>query len=194
MESPAGITRLLEQWSAGDSHALQELLPLVYTQLRDIARQQMRRERTAHTLQPTALVNELYLQLSKQHAGQWKSRGQFFTFAAMLMRRILTDYARHTRAEKRGGDLARVPLSDDLPWLGNSRQEVLSLDRTLDVLERTDPRKVRVLELRALLGCTAQETAEALDISKATADREWTLAKAWLYRELKRTGPPEVSA
>src|ERR1700693_2136819 len=102
MGDAAGITRLLQQWSGGDAQALEDLLPLIYTQLRDIARNQMRRERTAHTLQPTALVNELYLQLSKQHGGHWTSRGQFFTFAAMMMRRILTDYARHTRAEKRG--------------------------------------------------------------------------------------------
>lgn len=192
METSAEITQLLQQWSAGDSRALEEVLPLVYAQLRAIAQSQMRRERPAHTLQPTALVNELYLQLLKQHGGeqggQWKDRAHFFTFAAMLMRRILTDYAKRTLAEKRGGGLERVPLSEDLPWLGNSRHEILSFDRALETLEASDPRKVRVLELRVLLGCTAKETAEALVVSKATVDREWTLAKAWLYRELKRTG------
>jgi RNA polymerase sigma-70 factor (ECF subfamily) len=192
MNPPAEITQLLQQWSAGDSHALEEVLPLVYGQLRAIAQQQMRRERPDHTLQPTALVNELYLQLLKQHGGErgagWKDRGHFFTFAAMVMRRIMTDYAKRTLAEKRGGRQERVPLTEDLPWLGNSGHEILSLGRALDTLEASDPRKVRVLELRILLGCTAKEAAEALAISKATADREWSLAKAWLYRELKRDG------
>jgi RNA polymerase sigma factor (TIGR02999 family) len=102
----------------------------------------------------------------------------------MMMRRILIDYAKHTKRQKRGGEFERVPLSDDLPWLGTSRQEILDLDGALDALKQADPRKARVLELRVLLGCTAQQTAEILDISKATADRDWTLAKAWLYREI----------
>jgi RNA polymerase sigma factor (TIGR02999 family) len=186
MRDPAfDITGILQQWGTGDPEALEHLIPLVYNELRSIARNQLRRERGAHTLEPTALVNELYLQLCRQHGSHWKDRAHFFCFAAMMMRRILTDYARRTRRVKRGGGmLERVPLSDDLVWLGTSREEILGLDRALDKLEQSDPRKVRAIELRVLLGCTAEETAEILEISKATADREWTLAKAWLYREL----------
>lgn len=148
----------------------------------------MRREHAVHTLQPAALVNELYIRLAAQHGSQWKDRRHFFAFAAMMMRRILTDHARQTKSGKRGGGLERVPLSDEVPWLGNSREEILALDRALDALEQSDPRKVRVLEMRVLLGCTAAETAEVLGISKATADREWTLARAWLFRELSGGG------
>jgi RNA polymerase sigma factor (TIGR02999 family) len=185
-ESPE-ITELLKHWSDGDPQALQEIIPAVYSQLRSIAAACFRGERESHTLQPTALVHDLFLRLAEQRGGQWQDRQHFFSFAAMMMRRILTDYAKKTRSRKRGGDQERVPLSDDLPWLGNSSEEVLDLDRALTSLAQADARKARVLELRILFGCTAQQTAEILDISKATADREWTLAKAWLFRELKRT-------
>jgi RNA polymerase sigma-70 factor, ECF subfamily len=180
------VTELLRQWSAGDRHALDEVIPLVYNQLHAIAESQLRGERAGHTLQPTALVNDLYLRLADQHGSQWKDRRHFFSFAAMMMRRILVDYARRTHSQKRGGALERIPLSDDLPWLGTSREEIIGLDGALSNLEQADSRKARVLELRILLGCTAQESADILEISKATADREWTLAKAWLYRELTR--------
>jgi RNA polymerase sigma factor (TIGR02999 family) len=179
------VTELLRKWSAGDRRALEEILPVVYSQLRSIAASFFRGEREGHTLQPTALVHDLYLRLADQRGGRWQDRRHFFSVAAMMMRRILIDYAKRTRSRKRGGDFERVPLSDDLPWLGSSREEVLDLDGALNALEQADPRKARVLELRVLLGCTAQETAEILEISKATADREWTLAKAWLFRELK---------
>jgi RNA polymerase sigma factor (TIGR02999 family) len=185
------ITDFLKQWSSGDRRALEQILPLVYDQLRAIAENQMRRERPEHTLQPTALVSELYLKLAAQHGGEWKDRGHFFAVAAMMMRRILRDYAKQVNSEKRGGDCQRVPLSDNLAWLGNSREEILCFDRALNELEVSDARKVRILELRVLLGCTAKEAAESLGISKATADREWTLAKAWLYRELTRQGVVE---
>jgi RNA polymerase sigma factor (TIGR02999 family) len=186
------ITLFLQQWSAGDPAALEQLLPLIYTQLRAIAENQMRRERDGHTLQPTALVNELYLRLTGQHSAPWKDRAHFFAFAAMMMRRILIDYAKQTLSQKRGGTMDRIPLTEDLPWLGTSPDEILSLDRALDALDRSDPRKARVLELRVLLGCSAAEAAELLQISKATADREWTLAKAWLFRELTRGGAPDA--
>ena len=178
------VTELLQQWGAGDSGALEQIIPMVYSQLRSIAASQLRGERPSHTLQPTALVHDLYLRLADQHGGEWKDRQHFFSLAAMMMRSILIDYAKHTKRQKRGGEFERVPLSDDLPWLGTSRQEILDLDGALDALKQADPRKARVLELRVLLGCTAQQTAEILDISKATADRDWTLAKAWLYREI----------
>lgn len=178
------VTELLQQWTAGDRTALEQVIPLVYNQLRSIAEHQLRGEKHSHTLQATALVHDLYLRLSDQHGGQWKDRQHFFSFAAMMMRRILTDHARRTKSAKRGGEFERVPLTHELPWLGTSRDEILALDTALDALNQSNPRKVRVLEFRVLLGCTAQETAELLNISKATADREWTLAKAWLFREL----------
>jgi RNA polymerase sigma-70 factor (ECF subfamily) len=183
-DDPTNVTQLLERWRAGDPRALEQVIPLIYGQLRAIARSQLRREPGGHTLQATALVNEFYLRLSRQHGSDWKDREHFYAFASMLMRRILIDYAKHVLRGKRGGKLQRLPLSDDLPWLSTSREEILALDEALSTLQKTDPRKVKVLEFRALLGCTAQETAELLGISKATADREWTLAKAWLYREL----------
>jgi RNA polymerase sigma factor (TIGR02999 family) len=182
------ITQFLQLWGAGDPRALEQVIPLVYQQLRAIAENQMRRERAGHTLQATALVNELYLRLGGQHGSHWTDRGHFFRFAAMMMRRILIDYAKQAQTGKRGGGLERVPLSDEVPWLGSSGEEVLALDRALGALEESDARKARVVELRVLLGCTATEAAEILEVSKATADREWTLAKAWLFRELKRGG------
>lgn len=180
------VTDFLRDWSGGDARALREMIPLVYQQLHAIALNLLHREAGGHTLQATALVNELYIQLTRQHEGSWQDRAHFFSFAAMLMRRILTDYARRTLSQKRGGGLERVPLNTDLPWLGNSQEEILALDHALETLEKSDERKVRVLEARILLGCTAEETADLMGISKATADREWTLARAWLFRELTR--------
>lgn len=191
-DPPAEITRLLQQWSAGNPEALSQVFPLLYMQLRAIAEAQMRRERAGHTLQATALVNELYLRLGRQTGGEWKDRQHFFACAALLMRRILIDYARRVQSEKKGGELERVPLCDDLPWLGATRVEILDFDRALGQLESSDARKARVIELRVLLGCTAAETAEILEISKATADREWTLGRAWLFRELKGGEAPQV--
>src|ERR1035438_7024462 len=186
MESdPAEITQLLQQWADGDGRALDQMMPMVYRQLRALAQNQMRRERGGHTLQATALVNELYMRLAKQYGGQWNNRGHFFAFAAMLMGRILTDHAKHVHREKRGGSQERVPLSEDVPWLGSSSEEILALSLAMDGLERQDERKARVIELRVFLGCSPEDRARILEISKATADREWTLAKAWLFRELK---------
>lgn len=189
-DTPPDITALLHEWGGGDAQALEKLIPLIYNELRSIARSQLRRERSDHTLAATGLVNELYLQLCRQHGGQWKDREHFFHFAAMMMRRILTDHARRALREKRGGTRERVPLSDELPWLGSSPEEILSLDIALDTLRKADGRKVRILELRVLLGCTAEEAAGVMGISKATADREWALARAWLYREMARATRP----
>lgn len=189
---PTEITRLLQEWSSGNPEALSEVFPLLYSELRAIAEGQMRRERAGHTLQATALVNELYLRLGRQAGGEWKDRQHFFACATLLMRRILVDHARHVKSDKEGGRLERVPLSDDLPWLGTSSVEILDLDRALGQLEESDARKARVIELRVLLGCTAAETAEILEISKATADREWTLGRAWLFREFHRGGAPQA--
>ena len=190
-DEASDITQLLQQWGAGDPAALREVIPLVYNQLRAIARSQLQRERAAHTLQATALVNELYLRLSSQYRGAWKDRQHFFAVATMMMRRILIDYAKRAHADKRGGSEQRVPLSEEAPWLGNSMEEILALDGALNSLERMDSRKARVFELRVLLGCTAEEAAGILEISKATADREWTLARAWIHREICRPGKLE---
>lgn len=187
-DPPTEITDLLQEWSAGHREALSQVFPLLYSELRAVAEAQMRRERAGHTLQATALVNELYLRLRRQMGGEWKDRQHFFAWATLLMRRILIDHARRVQSEKKGGGLDRVPLSDDLPWLSTSSVDILDLDRALGQLEASDARKARVIELRVLLGCTAAETAEILEISKATADREWTLGRAWLFRELKRGG------
>jgi RNA polymerase sigma factor (TIGR02999 family) len=186
LDDSADLTGLLGEWGGGDAAALGRIMPLVYDQLRSIAEGQMRNERAGHTLQATALVNDLYLRLIEQNGGAWNDRQHFFAFAAMMMRRILTDHAKRARRQKRGGAAEHIPLSDELPWLGNSMEEILDLDAALQGLAQADARKARVLELRVLLGSTAQETADIMGISKATADREWTLAKAWLFRELKR--------
>ena len=186
-DSVPDITGLLNQWGAGDPQALAEVIPLIYNELRAIARNQLRSERAEHTLQPTALLNELYLRLCRQHGGEWKDRASFFRFSATVMRRILTDYARGALREKRGGRAERVPLSTAMRWLGSSPEEILALDLALDTLLESDQRKAEILELRVLLGCTAEEAAGLLGISKATADREWSIARAWLYREMTRS-------
>ena len=186
------ITEMLGQWNAGNPAALGDVISSLYNQLRALAERQMRRERPEHTLQATALVNELYLQLSRQPGARWKDRQHFFACAAMMMRRILIDHAKSSMSAKRGGSVERLPLSDAVPWLTNSNEEILSLAEALDALERFDARKARLVELRVLLGCTAAEAASILGVSKATADREWTLAKAWLFRRIRPERPAET--
>jgi len=190
VDTAAGdITVLLQQWKAGDPTAFERLIPLAYPRLRGIAAGYMRRERNADTLQATALVNELYLRLLKQRSVDLKDRAHFYAFAAKLMRNILADHARATQAQKRGSALPHAPLSDDLPWVNLNSGDVLELNRALDELDAADSRKVRLVELRYFLGCTSQEAAEILDISKATVDRDLKLVKSWLYQRL-RTGVP----
>lgn len=183
------ITRLLGAWNTGDVRAFNNLMPLAYPQLRQIAGSYLSRERPGHTLQATALVNELYLRLIHQRKAEWKDRNHFFTFAAKLMRMILADHARNSQAQKRGGNVQHVPLSEDLPWLNMNGPEAIELDRALKELGSIDPRMVRVIELHHMLGCTAQETAEVLQVSKLTVDRDIRFVKAWLWRRL-RAGEP----
>lgn len=187
------ITRLLGAWNSGDVHAFHNLMPLAYPQLRQIAGSYLSRERPGHTLQATALVNELYLRLIHQRKAEWKDRNHFFTFAAKLMRMILADYARNSQAQKRGGNVQHVPLSEDLPWLNMNGPEAIELDRALKELGSIDPRMVRVIELHHMLGCTAQETAEVLQVSKSTVDRDIRFVKAWLWRRLRAGGPEPES-
>jgi RNA polymerase sigma factor (TIGR02999 family) len=178
------ITQLLRQWSDGRDEAFCELLPLAYNRLRQMAKARMRCERQDHTLQPTALVAELYLRLAGARLANWKDREHFYSFCARAMRWILTDHARARGSGKRRGDLL-LPLTQDIRWLGEREQDAYDLDRALSRLEEIDSRKAKVLELRVYLGCTAKETADILNLSKATVDRDMTLACAWLCRELR---------
>ena len=178
------ITLLLHQWSEGRDEAFRKLLSLAYNRLRLIAGACMRRERPDHTLQPTALVGELYLRLVGAKLTEWKDREHFYSFCARAMRWILTDYARRRTSEQRRiGRL--LPHTADIRWLGDREEDAFDLDRALSRLEEIDPRKARILELRVYLGCTAEETAAILYLSKATADRDMRLACAWLCRELR---------
>lgn len=181
------ITRLLHDWRKGDGEAFEQLMPLVYTELRHIAAGLMRRERGDHTLQPTALLHELYFRLVQQQRGasEWGDRAHFFTFAAKLMRMILVDYARAHGAQRRGGDFMKLPLSDDLSWLGQQESDIIDLDRALEKLEQLDPRKARIVELRFFISCSVDEIAENLKISKATVDRDLKFIRGWIYRELR---------
>lgn len=179
------MTGLLLRWSQGDSEALQHLLPLVYDECRRIAALQLRRERREHTLNPTALVHELYLRLVDQRRATWKNRAQFFGIAAQLMRRILVDYARRRHAKKRDRSQMLVSLDAALDSPNQSRiADVLALDEALDRLAARDPDQQRIVELRFFAGLTVEETAQVLGCSPRTVKREWQLAKAWLFREL----------
>jgi RNA polymerase sigma factor (TIGR02999 family) len=185
LAAPGGdITLLLRKWSDGRDEAFNQLLPLAYRRLRDIAAAHMRRQRPGHTLQATALVGELYLKLAGKSYSEWRDRDHFFRFCANAMRSILTDHARSRLREKRRLDM-QIPLTEEMPWLGSRESDVTELDLALWKLEALDPRKAKVLELRVYLGSTAAETGQILGLSKATVDRDLTLARAWLFRELR---------
>ena len=186
---PGEVTRLLESWRGGDPQAFDRLVPLVYEQLHRIALGIMRRERSDHTLQPTALLNEVYMRLLQQRQVDWNDRGHFFTFTARLMRNMLIDHARSRSAQRRGGpERVALEVSADLAWIGTTDDNLLDLNRALERLEALDPRKARIVELRFFLSCTTEEVCEILGISHATVERELRMAKGWLYRELKGGG------
>jgi RNA polymerase sigma factor (TIGR02999 family) len=182
--SPADITGLLDDWGRGDPHALDRLVPLVYGELRRVAARQLRREREGHSLQPTALVHEAYLRLVDQRQVHWQSRAHFFAVSAQVMRRILVDHARRRKAAKRGDDVERVSLAQDIAAPASDAISVLALDRALERLETADPGLARIVELRAFGGLTVDEVAHVLKVSPSTAKRDWRTAKAWLVREL----------
>jgi RNA polymerase sigma-70 factor (ECF subfamily) len=184
--SPEGVTQLLKKWSQGDEEALNQLLPLVYDELHRLAGAYLRRERQDHTLQPTALVNEAYLRLVDQHHAQWQNRSQFFGIAAQLMRRVLVDHARAHRAAKRGGPQEELSLSHARHFGRQPDIAVLTLHDALTRLAEIDPEQCHIVELRFFGGLTIAETAEVMKISHATVEREWTMARAWLRRELAR--------
>jgi len=181
---PSEITGLLHRWKEGDREALAALATAAYHDLRAIAGSYVRRESPGHTLQATGLVNELYLRLAQLKDVKLSDRRHFYAFAAQLMRMILIDHARQARALKRPGSAARVPLHPEMAWIDASSDDILALDTALDQLEAEDARKVRVLELRFFLGCTNEEAADLLGISRATVDRDLEFARAWLFRRL----------
>ena len=181
----ADVTGLLVQWSRGDPKALERLMPLIYAECRRIASQQLRHERRDHTLDPTALVHELYLRLVDQRRATWESRAQFFGIAAQLMRRILVDHARARQTAKRGGSALLVSLDAAAETPNDARAEdVLAIDEALARLSSMDAEQVRIIELRFFAGLTVEETAHVVGRSPRTVKREWRLAKAWLHREL----------
>ena len=184
MPSPPDITALLDDWSRGNHRALDQLLPLVYAELRAIARRQLRRERLGHTLQPTALVHEAYLRLVDQRQVDWRSRAHFFGVAAQVMRRILVDSARRRKAAKRGEGVHCVSLDEVGATVPHDEISVLALDHALGRLETLDRGLAQMIELRAFGGLTIEEAAQVLKVSASTAKREWRTAKAWLTREL----------
>jgi RNA polymerase sigma factor (TIGR02999 family) len=190
---PGEITLLLHRWENGESTAFDQLLPLVYPHLREVAAAYIGRERNPGVLQDTALVHELYLRLLNQRRADWSDRSHFYTFAAKVMRMILTDHARANQAQKRGGADQRIPLNDEIPWINIGGGEMIELNRALDELESVDAGKVQILEFRYFLGCTSDETADILQVSKATVDRDLKFAKSWLYRRLSPLGSQKTA-
>ncbi len=176
------ITMLLQEWKEGNPTAFQRLLPLVYPRLRELAASYLRRESAPGVMQATSLVHDFYLRLVDQKKASWEDRTHFFTFSAKIMRMILIDNARSNQAQRRGGGIEHVPLNDDIAWVGVGSAEMLALDQALETLSRVDEEKVQLVELRYFLGCTADETAAVMNISKATVDRDLKFARGWLFR------------
>jgi len=183
------ITLLLQQLRGGNQDVVSQLVPLLYDELRRLASYYLRRERPNHTLQPTALVNEAYLRLVDQTDVEWKNRSHFFGIAAQQMRRILVDYARSHQAAKRGGAAAKISLDEAMIVSKENPGEVLIVDETLRRLAAFDPQQAKIVELRVFGGLTVEEVAEALGISPATVKRDWTVARAWLTREMNPPHP-----
>ncbi len=183
--APEAVTDLLVEWRNGNASALDRLMPLVYAELRALAARYLSHESPSHTLQSTALVHEAYLKLIGQREVQWQNRAHFFGIAAQMMRRILVDHARHQHREKRGGPATTLHLDEAMAVSAPSADvDVVALDDALTALAAIDPRGARVVELRFFSGLTIEETAEVLGISSGTVKREWTSARAWLYREI----------
>ena len=178
------VTQLLVRWTEGDKRALEDLLPLVYDELRRLARRYLQQERRGHTLQSTALVHEAYLRLVDQNVS-WQNRAHFFGIAAQMMRRILVDHARSRSAAKRGDGACRVTLDEGLVALAERDLDVMALDDALSNLAKIDPQQSKIVELRFFAGLSIEDTSEVLHISPATVKRDWAMAKAWLHREMR---------
>jgi len=183
--APAAVTQLLIDWSNGDENALRQLIPLVHEELRRVARRHMAHERAEHTLQATALVNEAYMRLVDVRQVKWQNRAHFFAMSARLMRRILVDFARSRRYQKRGGGAQQVSLQESMVVSPEPGPDLVRLDEALTALAAVDERKAQVVEMRFFGGLSVEETAEALHVSRDTVIRDWKVAKAWLLRELK---------
>lgn len=185
-ETPGEITRLLHALAAGEGAAFDRLVPVVYDQLRRIARRHMAGEKSGHTLTVTALVHEAYTDLVALDRIDWQDREHFFAVASRVMRRVLVDHAVAKNAQKRGGGRSRVPLEEELAPIEERSDDLLALDEALERLAALDERQSRVVECRFFAGMTIEETAEALEVSPATVRRDWTAARAWLNRELSK--------
>ncbi|HYH87505.1 MAG TPA: sigma-70 family RNA polymerase sigma factor [Pyrinomonadaceae bacterium] len=181
------VTRLLVRLTDGDRGVLDELLPLIYGELRKLASNYLRRERSGHTLQATALVHEAYLRLVDQNQVQWQNRAHFFGVAAQMMRRILVDHARAHDADKRGGEFQKLSLDENLDVSGDDKDlNLVALDDALNRLAELDPQKSKIVELRFFGGLSVEETAEVLGVSAPTVKRQWRMAKAWLYGQVSK--------
>jgi len=186
MAEDEDVTRLLSALTRGDEDAAGKLIPAVYDELRRLAGSYMRRERTDHTLQATALVHEAFLKLVEQRSVNWQSRAHFFGIAAQLMRRILVDHARGHSRDKRGGNQVHVSIDEAFVYAEHHADEVLAVDESLNKLAKIDPRQARVVELRFFGGLSVEEAAEVLGVSPKTVKRDWSVAKAWLTADLKQ--------
>ena len=184
--SDTDITTLLKEWSQGDEQALDQLMPQVFGELRRVARGYFEGESPGHTLQPTALVNEVFLRLVDRRKVSWENRSHFFGFAAQLMRRILVDHARGRKADKRGGGIAFAPLDEALAVVQEQDLDLIALDDALADLARLDPEGSRVVEMHFFAGLTHREIAEVLEVPEIKVRRQWTVAKLWLFRQLKK--------
>lgn len=184
MNKTSEITTLLKAWEKGDKEALDKLIPLVMSELRRLAKGYLRKEKSGHLLQTTALVNELYLKLVDQKNANWQNRSHFFAISATCMRQILIDYARSQLREKRGGKIGHLPLDEIQIITPEKSAELLALDEALKKLEKQDKRKSQIVEMRYFGGCTIEETAEILNVSVRTVERDWQMAKAWLKKEI----------
>ena len=180
------VTTLLLEWSNGNNDALNELTPLVYNELRQLAARHLRRERSGHTLQSTALVHEAYLRLVEQRRVQWHDREHFFAIASRLIRRILVSHARARNSWKRGGGQTMVAVEESIAMVQPRDFDLLALDEALEALSQADPQQARIVELRFFGGVSIEGAATVLGISVSTANRDWNMARAWLYRELSR--------
>jgi RNA polymerase sigma factor (TIGR02999 family) len=187
MDTSPNVTQLLLAWSDGDNEALEKLMPLVYGELKLLAERRLRRERSGHTLEPTALVHEAYLKLIDQKQARWRNRAHFFAIAAQAMRRILVDHARARQSEKRGGGDQKLSFDEAIDVSDQRVNQMVALDDALEALAELDPQKSRVVELKYFGGLSLEEIAEALGVSRATVIREWRMAKAWLYGELNKS-------
>lgn len=186
-ESSHDITQMLIELTDGNTEVVNQILPRIYDELRKLASGYLRRERADHTLQPTALVHEAYMKLIDQKKVHWQNRAHFFGIAAQVMRRILLDHARKHNADKRGGEAEKLPIEEEILVVSHEKSaELIALDEALETLSKMDPQKAKIVELRYFGGLSIEETAEVMGVSVPTINRQWRMAKAWLYGQIAR--------